>query len=106
MPKDYKYLDDKEISFGVFKGEEKKKCKIIFYNESAYYISERKFSEDQKIETRKDGSVVATFSSGQIYEILRFVLSQGANAIPLHPKSLVEEWRKNIKIMHKNMNKF
>ena len=106
MPKDYKYLDDKEISFGVFKGEDKKKCKIIFYNESASYISERKFSEDQEIEERKDGSVVATFSSGQIYEILRFVLSQGANAIPLQPKSLVEEWKNNIKIMNENIDKF
>lgn len=104
MPKDYKYLDDKEISFGVFKGKEKKKCKIIFYNESASYISERKFAEDQKIETKRDGSVMATFSSGQIYEILRFVLSQGANAIPLQPKSLVKEWIRNIEIMHKNIN--
>ena len=106
MPKDYKYLNDKEISFGVFKGEDKKKCKIIFYNESAAYISERKFSEDQKIEKREDGSVVATFSSGQIYEILRFVLSQGSNAIPLQPKSLVEEWKNNIKIMNENIDKF
>lgn len=104
MPKNYKYLNDKEISFGVFKGA-KRKCKIRFYNESAAYISERKFAEDQRIKKMKDGSIIATFSSGQIYEILRFVLSQGSNAIPLKPKDLVEEWKNNIKIMHKNSKK-
>lgn len=101
MPKDYKYLDDKEISFGIFKGE-KKKCKIRFYNESAAYISERKFSEDQRLKKMEDGSIIATFSSGQIYEILRFALSQGSNAVPLQPNELVEEWKNNIKIMYKN----
>lgn len=54
----------------------------------------------------EDGSVIITFSSGQIYEILRFVLSQGFNAIPLEPKELVDEWKNHIKIMYKNINKY
>lgn len=105
-PKDFKYTESSSSSFGVFINDYIKKCKIKFFNESAVYVSERRFSNDQKIEKMEDGSVIITFSSGQIYEILRFVLSQGFNAIPLEPKELVDEWKNNIKIMYKNINKY
>ena len=102
-PKDFKYTNDDSSSFGVFINEDIKKCKIRFFNESAVYVSERKFSNDQIIEKMKDDSIIITFSSGQIYEILRFVLSQGSNAIPLEPAELVNEWKRNIEIMYKNI---
>ena len=100
-PKNFKYTNEDYDSFGVFINKDIKKCKIRFFNESVVYVSERKFSNDQLIEKREDGSIIITFSSGQIYEVLRFVLSQGCNAIPLEPDELAHHasrlfWMKSL----------
>ncbi len=102
MDKNYKYYKTTNRLFGVHGFEKSVKCKIQFFNESANYISERIWVDDQKIIEKKDGSIIMSFSSGQLYDILRFILQQGANAIPLAPTQLVDSWKKEIKNMYKN----
>lgn len=105
MPDDYQYLNPNEKNLGIFSYDKKVKCVVQFFNESANYVTERKLFDDQKTKRLDDKSVIITFSSGQIYEVLRFVLSQGANAVPLKPKGLVDSWQDNVLDMHKNIKK-
>lgn len=105
MPSDYDYKNLTSGNFGVFTEEKKTKCKVKFFAETATYISERKWTEDQKIKYNKDGSIVITFTTGQIYETLVWILSQGANALPLSPRMLVSQWEKHAKKMYAHIRK-
>lgn len=105
MPTNYQYLNPNEQNLGVFSYENKLNFEIHFFNETANYMQERKLSNDQVIKRLDDGSVIIKFSSGQLQDVLRFILSQGANAKPLKPKQLVESWKNHILAMYENIEK-
>jgi len=101
LPKNFDYrLNDKGSHFGVFAGQEKHKFSIAFYDESALWVQERKWAEDQKIEEADDG-VVMTFTSSQYNKVLAWVLSRGCTAKPYAPENLVNDWQRHIKEMNK-----
>ncbi len=103
MDKNYKYFVSTDKVFGVYGFDRELKCSIQFFNETVTYISEREWADDQVIEHQEDGSIIMTFSSGQIYEVVRFILSQGSNALPLEPAELVDEWKNQVKTMYENI---
>ena len=101
LPKNFDYRqNDKGSHFGVFAGQEKHKFSIAFYDESALWVQERKWAEDQKIEEADDG-VVMTFTSSQYNKVLAWVLSRGCTAKPYAPENLVNDWQRHIKEMNK-----
>ncbi len=103
MDKNYKYYKTTNRLFSVHGFDESVKCKIQFFGESANYISERVWADDQKIKRNKDGSIILTFTSGQLYDVLRFVLTQGSNALPLEPENLVTLWKNEVSKMSTKM---
>ncbi len=103
MDENYKYFISTDKVFGVYSFNEVLQCRIQFFNETVAYISERQWADDQVIEHQEDGSIIISFSTGQIYEIVRFILSQGSNAMPLEPTELVDEWRNQVKTMYENI---
>ena len=101
MPKNFDYRSgDNGSFFGVFAGQEKYKFCIGFYDESALWVQERRWAEDQKIEGTEDG-VVMTFTSTQYNKVLEWILSRGCTALPFAPEKLVNEWRRHAAEMGK-----
>ena len=101
LPKNYDYRsNDKGSYFGIFSGEEKLKFNIAFYNESALWVQERKWADDQKIKETDDG-ILMTFTSTQYNKVMEWVLSRGCTAQPYAPEKLVNDWQRHIKEMVK-----
>jgi predicted DNA-binding transcriptional regulator YafY len=101
LPKNFDYRSkDSGSFFGVFAGQEKFQFCIGFYDESALWVQERQWADDQKIEKEDDG-VVMTFTSTQYAKVLEWVLSRGGTAIPFSPKALVNDWRRHIREMRR-----
>jgi predicted DNA-binding transcriptional regulator YafY len=101
LPKKFDYrVDNGGSYFGIFAGQEKHRFCIGFYDESALWVQERQWADDQKIEKEDDG-VVMTFTSTQYVKVLEWVLSRGGTAIPFSPKPLVDDWRKHIREMRR-----
>ena len=66
-----------------------------FYDDAKEWVKERIWADDQQIE-EDEYAVTITFSTKQLDEVLHWVLSQGHNAKPLEPASLVEKWKHHI----------
>ena len=81
-------------AFTLYFGESET-FKICFPKDQARYISERIWAVDQKIETRKDGSLILTMTTSGGYDIKKWVLSFGGDAELLEPQwmrdKIVEE---------------
>jgi predicted DNA-binding transcriptional regulator YafY len=75
--------------------------KIRFPKDQARYISERIWAVDQKIETRKDGSLILTMTTSGGYDIKKWVLSYGGDAELLEPQwmrdEIVDEMKRSLK---------
>jgi len=101
LPKNFDYRSINSGSyFGVFAGQEKFKFRIAFYDESALWVQERQWADDQKIEETDDG-VVMSFSSSQYNKVLEWVLSRGCTAEPFAPAALVNDWQGHIRELRK-----
>ncbi|MDR0301111.1 MAG: WYL domain-containing protein [Treponema sp.] len=101
LPKNFKYADFSGDSyFGVYIGQEKKSYAINCYEEAAVFAADRQWAADQKIIEIKDG-ISIEFTSTQYDKVLKWVLSNGCNAVPKKPKRLVEDWKWHIQEMQK-----
>jgi predicted DNA-binding transcriptional regulator YafY len=101
LPKDYDYRTSSGDShFGVFAGQEKIRFRVEFYDESAVWVQERQWAEDQKIKETEDAAII-DFTSTQYSKVLEWVLSRGCTARPLAPKKLVNDWRRHSREMQK-----
>ena len=87
-------------AFTLYFGEPEK-FKIRFPKDQARYISERIWAVDQKIETRKDGSLTLTMTTAGGYDIKKWILSFGGDAELLEPQwmrdEIVEEMERSLK---------
>ncbi len=87
-------------AFTLYFGESET-FKICFPKDQARYISERIWAVDQKIETRKDGSLILTMTTSGGYDIKKWVLSFGGDAELLEPQwmrdEIVEEMERSLK---------
>jgi predicted DNA-binding transcriptional regulator YafY len=101
LPPDFDYCSRTDGSnFGVFSGEKKYRFSVAFYEESAKWVTERKWAANQVIKETDEG-VEITFTSSQYGKVLEWVLSRGCTAEPLEPELLVKDWNINIEEMRK-----
>jgi predicted DNA-binding transcriptional regulator YafY len=98
LPENYDYVTQTDGSyFGVFIGK-KYRFKITFSAIGGRWVKERKWAADQEINETEDGLVIE-FTSTQYDRVLEWVLSRGADAFPLEPAEMVEEWKGHIRKM-------
>jgi predicted DNA-binding transcriptional regulator YafY len=67
------------------------KVKIWFSADQARYIKERKWSKNQKIKTQKDGSIILTMDTSGKWDVKKWILSWGSDAMALEPDDLKKE---------------
>jgi predicted DNA-binding transcriptional regulator YafY len=73
--------------------------KIRFSKDQAKYIKERRWTKKQKITNNPDGTIILEMDTSGWWEVMRWVLSFGADAEVLEPLELREEIRKGISQM-------
>jgi predicted DNA-binding transcriptional regulator YafY len=99
LPKKWDYRAHTDGSFlGVYTDDKKRRFRIRFFNDAAMRIQERRWAAEQRITETPDG-VTLEFTSAQYGKVLELVLSQGADALPLEPPELVEDWKRHIRDM-------
>ncbi len=98
IPEDFSL--DKFIgpSFGIFQGEPIH-IKIWFSTDVAGYIKEKIWHESQKIEQQNDGSIIFEAEVAGTEEIKFWIMSWGASALVLEPKSLRDEIREEAEVI-------
>jgi predicted DNA-binding transcriptional regulator YafY len=100
LPEKYDYVTQVDGSyFGVFIGE-KYHFRVALSTISGKWVKERKWASDQKIKETKNGLVIE-FTSTQYDRVLEWVLARGADAYPLKPAELVEDWKEHVRGMMK-----
>ncbi len=70
----------------------------------AYYIKDRKWGEEQRIEEREDGSIILSFSTSGSWDVKTWVLSLGSNAQLLEPLELRQEIQEEVERMRQAYN--
>jgi predicted DNA-binding transcriptional regulator YafY len=83
---------DKHMGVWASSAYSKKASKVEFIvsAEIGTFALDHKWHEEQKIKENKDGSVLVSFSTTQLPEVLRWVLGQGHTVKVLKPPALVE----------------
>lgn len=79
-----------EASFGIVRGEQVFKVRILFSRKVATYIRERQWHPTQKITNRRDGSIVLSMETAGWKELIRWILSWQPDAKVLSPRRLKE----------------
>ena len=96
---DYRSLEGASY-FGIYVKENKASKFVISLTGDTRWVKERVWAEDQQIKETKNG-IELSFTSNQFEKVLQWILSQGACAKPLSPKSLVKQWTETIQAMSK-----
>jgi len=96
-----KYFENR---FGRFVGrpDEYETYVIKFSKEVAHWIEEREWQPKQKIKRHRDGSLTLTFPAPSAYEVKRWVLQWGKDAVLLEPESVRKEMKAEILKMKMN----
>jgi predicted DNA-binding transcriptional regulator YafY len=103
---DEKAMDGAGSFFGTGMSGELLHYRIRFYGSAKASARERDWADDQKTKIQTDdGGYEVEFHSRQYYNILPWVLSWGADAVPLEPPELVKAWKEHIAGMVKNSEK-
>lgn len=89
--------------FGAFMGDEIYDFVIDFYGDACSYVKECVWADNQELVDYADEEKTRmSFSSTQWLKVLEWVLSQGANAIPVSPDWFVDEWKSAVGGMAEN----
>ena len=86
---------EENSDFGFFR-DEPFKAKIWFSKEVMTYISDRIWSEDQKITPQEDGSIILEMTALSRSELISFILSFDFKARLLEPLDLAEEIKERL----------
>ncbi len=86
-PKDFDPQEFLESAFDIVYGDPIA-VKIWFSADQARYIKERQWSRSQKIEDQEDGSIILSMKTSGRWDVMRWVLSYGADAKILEPEEL------------------
>ena len=86
-------------AFGIMSDSKEYRVKIRFSQEQAPYILERQWHASQSVKENRDGTVDLSFNTSSLFEVKRWVLSWGADAVVLGPRKLVNAVRDEIKSM-------
>ncbi len=84
FPGDFDFEASFARTFGVVK-ENPFKVRVRFDGWAAAYVSERDWSQDQKIVRKRDGGIELEFSASSETEVIGWVLSFGENACLVKP---------------------
>ena len=104
LPPDFEYTKRAKGNFRRYIGPELLHCKLKITSEKTLnYIKTYEWAEDQKFKKQEDGSTIMTFTTNQDYPVLGWVLSHGMYVQPLEPEWLVDEWKKNVLAMAKEI---
>ena len=88
--------------FGIFMSDNSVDFVIDLYNDARVFVKERKLAENQKItDFEEEEKTRIEFSSTQTLRVMEWVLSQGANAIPVSPDWFVNNWKSTVETMMK-----
>jgi predicted DNA-binding transcriptional regulator YafY len=90
IPEDFSISEFFKIPFGLFHGKPIN-VKVVFDKELSDYIQRRTWHPSQKIKGLKDGRTLLTMTASGKEEIKAWVLSFGAKAKVVFPKSFQEE---------------
>ncbi|OQY35704.1 MAG: hypothetical protein B6241_00500 [Spirochaetaceae bacterium 4572_59] len=90
IPADFRLEDYVDPEWGIYSRREKYDFVLTFTPRVADLIREKIWHRDQKLEELADGSVVLSFSSGQIETIGQWVLGWGADVHVASPVDLIE----------------
>lgn len=90
--------------FGAFITEDTYDFIIDFYDDSRPLVKECVWADNQKISELEDKTRIE-FSSTQVMPIMEWILSQGANAVPVSPDWFVDDWKKIIYSIQEKINK-
>ncbi len=82
--------------FGLMGGEPFR-VKVAFEKESAPYVRERTWSQDQKVTDLKDGRIMLEFTARSMAEVVSWVLSFGIQAELVFPTDLRTELTHQVK---------
>ncbi len=73
---------------------------IDFYAESREYVKSCIWADNQTFTDFEDEDKTRiSFSSNQVLKVQEWVLSQGANAVPVSPEWFVAEWKETVQKM-------
>lgn len=78
---------------------------VWFAPEAAQYVAERRWSKDQRLERKEDGSVVLTVWMANFHEALAWVLSFGQKAVVRDPDWFAREVRRELREASRNYRK-
>jgi proteasome accessory factor B len=90
IPEGFSISEFLKVPFGLFHGKSIT-VKLVFDKELSDYIQRRTWHPSQKIEKLKDGRILFTMTASGKEEIKAWILSFGAKAEVISPKSLPEE---------------
>jgi predicted DNA-binding transcriptional regulator YafY len=90
-PKGFDPAQRLERTFTIFDEETPTTFRIRFSARQAKYIAERRWAKGQKIEKEADGSIIFTMTTMGRWDVIRWLLSYGAEAELLEPKDLRKE---------------
>lgn len=102
IPKDFDFQQFSGSHFGVHWGGEEIGVRVAFSRQAAPYIRERLWHPSQRIEERSDGSLVLALTVNHLFELQRWILSWGPEAVVLEPQSLAEAVRCTAETMLEN----
>ena len=106
LPNNFKPENYFDEEMGVFISKEKPYSFELLFDKSVGGLAlERKFNSTQKIKQNKDGSVLVTFETNQINEVLHLVLGHGATVTVLNPPELITLVKNEIGKMSKMYKK-
>ena len=89
--------------FGAFIGDDPTTFVVDFYGDAREYVKECIWADDQKIEDfDEEEKTRITLSTMQVLHVKKWILAQGANAVPVEPDWFVDEWKEEIRRMAEN----
>jgi len=88
-------------SFGAHSGKKKYRLKLQFDPFAARLVAERTWHESQRIEQKRDGSIILELALTGLEEIERWILSWGSHVRVLAPAELIEIIRKETNAIKK-----
>lgn len=85
--------------FGIIQGGKTRTVRLRFSDRVADWIEEQVWHPQQKIVRKKDGPLELSFPAADFNELVKRILSYGADVKVLSPKALAEEVRVEIEKM-------
>lgn len=102
---DFNLEERMKYNFGIFHSEQNFKVKVVFDAFAAPIIKERKYNDSQRIKDRKDGGIEFSIIVNDLTEIKAWILNWGKHAQVVSPKSLVNDFLDELKMIKDKYSK-